>query len=331
MKKRKDQVKIGLTRKLVLGFDSLLNSILLLLAALIFLFGFYALWDSNQVYSVASSSEYQTYKPASLGAQDELASFGGFQKLQSINPDVLGWINIYGTNIDYPLVQAQDNNKYLEKDSKGNFAATGAIFLDFRSSPNFDDFNTIIYGHHVENGVMFGDVAKFTDKAYFDEHRYGSIYFNGKEKGLEIFEVLEADAYDFNIYSPGIATNEERVAYYQNLLSKAIHKRDVNVGPTDQLVLLSTCFLDVTNGRHIVIAKITDEVPENTLSVEKSEPFPYNMFGDSSLGRYLESIPLWIWYLILMILVLLIILLLIILFLILQNRKKQLESEEVEQ
>lgn len=328
MKEQEEKEKISLARRLILSFDSLLNNVLLLIAALIFLFGFYALWDSNQIYSVASSSEYQTYKPKSIASKDELASFDGFQKLQKINPDVLGWINIYGTNIDYPLLQAKDNDKYLEKDSKGNFAPTGSIFLDSRNSPNFDDFNTIIYGHHVENGVMFGDVAKFTKKNFFDKHRYGSIYYNGTEKGLEIFEVLEVDAYDFNIYNPGIYGESERMTYYQNLISKALHKRDVSVTPSDQIVLLSTCFLDVTNGRHIVVAKITDDVPANTLNVKKAEPFPYNMFGNSSLGRLLESIPLWIWYIILMILVLLIIILLIILFLILQHRNKQKREEE---
>lgn len=303
--------------------DGLFNNLLLLLAALVCLFGFYALWDANQVYSLASSSEYEAYKPVSQPAKDELASFTGFQKLQKINPEVLGWINVYGTNIDYPLVQAKDNEKYLNRDSKGEFAATGAIFLEARNSPNFDDFNTIIYGHHVENGVMFGDVAKFAEQDYFDKHRYGSIYYNGKEHGLEIFEMLEVDAYDFNIYNPGIQGEENRRAYIDNLLSVAKHKRDIDLGPNDQIVLLSTCFLDVTNGRHIVVAKITDTVHKNTFHTKKSKPFPYSVFDDSSLGRQLSAIPLWIWYIILLILFLLLIFLIVVLILVLQHRREK--------
>ena len=138
---------------LFLFLDNLLNHFLLLVTALVFLFGFYALWDSNQVYSLASSSEYEAYRPVSSSQKDELASFSGFEKLQKLNSEVIGWINVYGTNIDYPLVQAKDNEKYLTRDSKGEFASTGAIFLDARNNPNFEDFNTIIYGHHVENGV----------------------------------------------------------------------------------------------------------------------------------------------------------------------------------
>lgn len=212
MKTKREKPKKSLSRRLVLAVDGVINHLLLIFAALIFLFGFYALWDSNQVYSLASSSEYEAYRPVTT-QQDELASFSGFSKLQELNPEVLGWINVYGTNIDYPLVQAKDNEKYLNKDSKGEFAATGAIFLDARNNPKFEDFNTIIYGHHVENGVMFGDVAKFADQEFFDQHRYGSIYYNGVEKGLEIFEMLEVDAYDFNIYDPGIQGEDRQQAY----------------------------------------------------------------------------------------------------------------------
>ncbi|VKS05646.1 sortase [Streptococcus pneumoniae] len=129
MKTKREKPKKSLSRRLVLAVDGVINHLLLIFAALIFLFGFYALWDSNQVYSLASSSEYEAYRPVTT-QQDELASFSGFSKLQELNPEVLGWINVYGTNIDYPLVQAKDNEKYLNKDSKGEFAATGAIFLD---------------------------------------------------------------------------------------------------------------------------------------------------------------------------------------------------------
>ncbi|KXT75618.1 NPQTN specific sortase B [Streptococcus sp. DD10] len=321
--KQEDRKKKSLGQTALQLIDGLVNNLLLFLAALVFLFGFYALWDANQVYSLASSSEYETYKPVAKPGKDELASFTGFEKLQKINPEVLGWINVYGTNIDYPLVQAKDNEKYLNRDSKGEFAATGAIFLEARNSPNFDDFNTIIYGHHVENGVMFGDVAKFAKQDFFDQHRYGSIFYNGKEHGLEIVEMLEVDAYDFNIYNPGVQGDDNRQAYLDNLLKVARHKRDIPLGPHDQIVLLSTCFLDVTNGRHIVVAKITDEVPKNTFHNKKSKPFPYSVFDDSSFGHYLSAIPLWVWYIILVALFLLLIFLIVVIILILYHRNDE--------
>lgn len=163
METAKEKRKIGYIRRGIAVLDSVISHVLLFGASLVFLLGFYALWDSNQVQLEASSSQYQSYKPTS-DTTDELTTFSGFQKLQKINPDVLGWLNIYGTNIDYPLVQTTDNDTYLNKNAKKEDSVTGALFLDYRSSPNFDDFNTIIHGHHMENGVMFGDIDKFVKK-----------------------------------------------------------------------------------------------------------------------------------------------------------------------
>ncbi|VKY89746.1 sortase [Streptococcus pneumoniae] len=117
MKTKREKPKKSLSRRLVLAVDGVINHLLLIFAALIFLFGFYALWDSNQVYSLASSSEYEAYRPVTT-QQDELASFSGFSKLQELNPEVLGWINVYGTNIDYPLVQAKDNESISTRTPK---------------------------------------------------------------------------------------------------------------------------------------------------------------------------------------------------------------------
>lgn len=175
-----------------------------------------------------------------------------------MNKDVCGWISLDGTKVDYPLLQSQDNVKYLDRNAFGDYTITGSIFLDYRFNPNFTDFNTIIYGHSMASGAMFGEIKKFADKEFFDQHRYGSIYYNGRERGLEIFGILEVDAYDTEIYRTLSSKDEEHQAYYQYLLSKAKYKRDVSLTSTDKIVLLSTCFLNITNGRHILLAKITD-------------------------------------------------------------------------
>ena len=323
MKKVVRKKYVGILRKLILLIDSFLSNLLLIFSALVFLFGLYALWDSNQVYLTASSSQYEAYKPHSSTSDDILNSFGGFGQLQKLNADVIGWLNIYGTRIDYPIVQGKDNDKYINTDSKGNYSPTGALFLDYRNSSNFDDFNSIIYGHHVENGVMFGDLSKFTNQKFFKNHHYGSIYYNGKEKGLEIIAVLEVDAYNFDIYHPGVSGDAERLSYYQNLLSGAIYKRDITITPNDQIILLSTCYLDVTNGRHIVIAKMTSDVQPNTFKKINKDPFPYSVFDDSTLGKFFKRIPLLAWYIIILCLAILLIILLIILYRMLKWRREE--------
>ena len=123
-------------------------------------------------------------------------------------------------------------------------------------------------------GVMFGDVAKFSDKGILTSIATVVFTIMALKKVLRSFEMLEVDAYDFNIYDPGINGDDRRQEYIDHLLSVAIHKRDITLGPNDHIILLSTCFLDVTNGRHIVVAKITDTVPKNTFHTKKSKPFP---------------------------------------------------------
>ncbi|KXT75617.1 NPQTN specific sortase B [Streptococcus sp. DD10] len=222
---------------------------------------------------VVNASEYEIYNPTT-----DRENIDGFSKLQSMNPEVRGWISIYDTQIDYPIVQSQDNIKYLDHNAVGDYVVTGSIFMDYRCNPDFTDFNTIIYGHHVPSGVMFGEIKKFTDQDFFDNHKYGSIYYDGKERGLEIFGILEVDAYDTKIYHTVGENEVEDQVYYQYLLSKAKFKRDVAVSANDKIVLLSTCFVDVTNGRHILLAKITDKVQKESdtrVSIIDKAEFPF--------------------------------------------------------
>lgn len=250
---------------------------------------------------------------APLMLADELENYNpidhheekGFYQLQQNHPDVKGWISIDGTHIDYPLMQSEDNVKYLDHNVFGDYVVTGSIFLDYRFNANFTNFNTIIYGHHVPTGDMFGDIKKFTDKDFFENHRYGMIYYNGEEKELEIFGILEVDAYDMTIYRPLTDNIEENQAYYQYLLTKAKYKRDVSVTSDDKICLLSTCFVDVTNGRHILLAKINSVFKKKQIS---SPSMTTNLPQQS-------SVSILIFYVVLLLLAMIVILLVIIIYL----------------
>ncbi|WP_455224219.1 class B sortase [Granulicatella sp.] len=256
-----------------------------------------------------------------LALADELENYNpidhheekGFYQLEQKYPDVKGWISIDGTHIDYPLLQSEDNVKYLEHNAFGDYIVTGSIFLDYRFDAKFKNFNTIIYGHHVPTGDMFGDIKKFTNKDFFDTHRYGTIYYNGEEKELEIFGILEVDAYDMNIYRPLSNNREENQAYYQYLLSKATYKRDVSVTSDDKICLLSTCFVDVTNGRHILLAKINPVFKKEQIN---SSSNPTNLPQHSGVSK-------WIIDIVLLLLVMIIILLVIIIILLRRSRVKK--------
>lgn len=242
---------IILGRCLVKAVDGVVNLAVLAVFLLLLAYGCYALWDSRQVVDQADPSEYTVYKPS---AEDSLS----FAELQAINPDVFGWLTIYGTNVDYPLVQGEDNSRYVNTDAKGNYSLSGSLFLDYRNSDQFLDFASIIYGHDMAEKKMFGELASFQEAEFFDSHRYGNLYFGGKDHGVEFFAFLEADAYDTSVYNPGVSP-EGGMEYLDNLLDKAVNRREISVTEEDHLVLLSTCTAGTTNGRHILVGKITEK------------------------------------------------------------------------
>ena len=230
--------------------------ILVVLIALLFV-AIYAKFDSTLLFEGASPRRYEMYKPT---GEDELS----FQELRAQNRDVFGWLSIYGTNIDYPLVQsAHSNDYYLNRDPLGRMQASGSIFLDFRSDPHFGDFNTLIYGHHMAERKMFGDIDLFLEEEFFETHEFGSLYFDGSEHGLRILGVLKVNAYDMEVYRPHVP-EAAREAYLQHLKECAVYSRYIAPGDTStQYVLLSTCSEDITNGRFVLLCALTDDVPEN--------------------------------------------------------------------
>ena len=248
-----------LSRAAVKGVNQAINLIVLTVILLLIAYAGYALWDSHQIYRMANSSNYAIYKPT---AANEGKSF---KELQTINPDVFAWLSVYGTNIDYPVTQGRNNMEYINTSAEGRYSLSGAIFLDFRNSKDFTDFNSILYGHHMEKKAMFGEIGTFVDKDVFDSHRYGNLYFNGKDHGIEFFAFVHTDAYDSKIFNAGQEGEEARQAYLDDLAAKAIHERDIGVSTKDHIVLLSTCSSSSTNGRDILAGRIVDEKYEEPI------------------------------------------------------------------
>ena len=248
--KRKDR-KISLLRKIVSMIDSTVNFAVLLFFILCVLFSGYSIWDNNHIYTKASPSVYETYKPE----KDDTKSF---EELVKINPDVYGWITLYGTEIDYPLVQGEDNDKYVNTDAQGNFSVSGSLFLDCNNARDMSDTVNIIYGHHMEKDKMLGGLDHYEKEDYFKKHQYGNLYVDGKNYGLEFFMLIHVDAYDSKVYN----TNERGIdSYIEYISSFSIQKLDID--ERERLICLSTYASDSTNGRVILVGSITSETFED--------------------------------------------------------------------
>jgi len=239
--------------KAVRAIDRATDIALEIILCVALLIGLYSLWDSKQVYQAADAANYVAYRPDG----DEGL---GFAELRRLNPEVFAWLTVNDTPIDYPITQADNNEKYINTNAKGEYTLSGSIFLDYRNSPDFDDFNSILYGHHMEKKKMFGALSDFADRAYFDAHPYGNLYFGGKDHGIDFFALVLTDAYDSMLFSPAVAGEDARQAYLDSILTRATWTRDVPVTAEDQIIVLSTCTSDVTNGRYMLFGKLSDEL-----------------------------------------------------------------------
>ena len=249
----------GVARRIIRALSMLLNRALVVVLCLPLAMGCYALWDSHMVYERANVEQWQPYKPT----EPEPLSFW---ELQRINPEVRAWLSVYGTNIDYPVCQAAQGSedKYVTTNAKGEYSLSGALFMDTANAADFSDFATIVYGHHMERKAMFGAISDFSQREFFDEHRYGNLFANDTDYGLEFFCFLDADAYDRSIYRHTFAGDGEREDYLKLLHERARNWRTgVEIGKDDHIVLLSTCSSGYTNAREILVGKICNERFEN--------------------------------------------------------------------
>ncbi|MDR2895559.1 MAG: class B sortase [Propionibacteriaceae bacterium] len=214
-------------------------------------FAGYALWDSGQVIHEAEAANHQIWRPSG----DDSVSF---HELQAINPEVFAWLRVYGTGIDYPVTQAGDNAKYVNTNAQGEYSLSGSIFLDYRNDQHFGDFNSVVYGHHMEKSAMFGDLDRFAERDFFDAHRFGDLYFDGARHGVEFFAFIHTDAYDKDIFSAPVG-QVDRGALLAAIDGKATHRHAADISIEDRLVLLTTCAASSTNGRDVLVGVIAEE------------------------------------------------------------------------
>lgn len=262
--------------KILKFIDHILNFIVFSFFILSLSFAGYALYDINAVYDdTLLSGEILKYKP-SVDEYGLLKKNFSINDLQKINKDIVGWIRIDDTNIDYPILAGKDNTSYLKTDYKGDYSPSGSIFLDYRNSRELNDDFFVIYGHNMAKNLMFSDIKKFQKDNYFNEHSTGKLYTNHGVYNLTIltFNIIDANksaAYKLQRYS-----NEHNDVIIQELLGNAIFKKDIEVNPSDKLILLSTCYGVGTYDRSVILAKLEESdasslIHDNTSDLQKKE------------------------------------------------------------
>lgn len=179
-----------------------------------------------------------------------------FAEWQGVNPDVYAWIQIPGTNVNYPILQsATDDVYYLDHTIEGKEGYPGSIYTESINSKDFSDFNTVIYGHDMKDGSMFKHLHKYEDMNFLLENEYVVIYTPEKKLTYRIFAALEYDdRHIINTY--GFLTDESKQQFLDSIygarsMTKNI-RDDVTVGPSDHILTMSTCIASKPDKRFIV-------------------------------------------------------------------------------
>lgn len=216
------------------------------------------IFSGYKIYSILSSYEKNQGVYEDLADKAHPDGFTGdidFAALRAINPDIVAWIYYEDTMIDNPIVKGTDNDKYLHTMFDGTYGAFGTLFVDAVTENPFRQFNTIVYGHHMKNGSMFGELKKLKDPAYVQEHPQMELITPEGKFHLEIWAFLNQPS-NSNIYTTNIHNKNERSAYIDMIKDISEYTTSVEIQPEDRLVVLSTCAYEYQNARYMVVGKM---------------------------------------------------------------------------
>lgn len=195
-----------------------------------------------------------------------------FAALQEVNSDVLGWILIPNTVISYPLVQGDNNQYYLNHTWKKWTSVVGAIFLECQNSPDFSDFNTVIYGHRMNNSSMFASLKNYKKQSYWASHPYVYITDDNGSHKYEIFAAYEVSTAG-TTYQIGFSGDSSKQAFLDYCLGQSVI--DTGITPTiyDKILTLSTCTGNGHATRWVVQAMLKGVAPSDS-AVSATEEAP---------------------------------------------------------
>ena len=225
-------------------------------------------YESLQQYIHISTTE-QTKTPSSSSGSNEAgqdAAISGaesqpellwpevdFEALQAVNSDIVAWIYIEGTSVNYPVVQGADNYYYLRRMTNREYNNAGSIFMDYRNHAGFSDSHTVLYGHNMENGTMFADIYNYQEQAYYDAHPVCQIMTPDGNYTLTFFTGYTAKVTDA-AWEMDFPTGEEYTAWLSESAARSCFASNVTPAASDRIVTLSTCSdaIDHTNTRFVL-------------------------------------------------------------------------------
>ncbi len=186
-----------------------------------------------------------------------------YADLYAKNPDLVGWINIDGLDLSLPVVQGEDNEKYLKRDFNGKYSKYGSVFMNCANDVDRLNYNTSLFGHHMLDSKMFGNLIQYKDAEAYKKAPvidFNTIYGDYKWKIFAVFITNGTadgdDGYLFNYSFTDLSTPEKVEKFLGEIDQRAIYKPEVDIAVSDKILTLSTCSYEFDEARLVVMARM---------------------------------------------------------------------------
>lgn len=206
--------------------------------------------------------------------RNEDNQFSKFDYLKTLNPDIIGWINIDNTEVNNPVYQTSDNQYYVDHDMDKKKNSYGALFLDYRCNidPKALTQNQIIYGHNMRYGAMFGSLDEYRDIEFTKKSsiiKFDSLYEQRVYKIFAIMIVNDAEdetfGYSYTAYRSEFTGDTDFLQWVDRSKQRSLYDFPVDVEAEDEVITLSTCCYDYTNARFVILARLVRDGEDPTI------------------------------------------------------------------
>lgn len=222
--------------------NKLIDNLIMIVGITCMFLGTYCLLDNYNVYNQVTRTQKLGFKPEVL---ENSITFSDV-------PLAKAWLTIPDTQIDYPVMQGRDNLEYINKDCFGKYSLSGSIFADFQNKSDFTDKYNLLYGHHMDKGLMFGSLDNWNDENFFKEHVNGFLLTKDKVYKIRFIKIYETEATDPKIFSLDL-TNTDR-----------------GLNENKRYIALTTCKVTTDTKRTVLLGELTESsIKEYKKSVEK--------------------------------------------------------------
>jgi len=211
------------------------------------------LWDIRQT-DRAGSDSYAELAGLARPAPETPGGPIDFAALRAVNPDAASWLYCPDTAIDYPVMRAQDYDYYLRRLPDGTRNANGSLFIDYNCAPDFTDQLTVVYGHNMRSGQMFGPLKGYKTQAYYEKHPFMYLYTQEGNYRVELLYGCVIGAGQWRERAFMYEANLDALLAYAARNTTFASK--TQYAPGDRIIALSTCSYEFDGARYVVLGVI---------------------------------------------------------------------------